>query len=162
MTRPPRGSVFMWLLCAFGMALGLAVDCRSVGPAALAGLCAADQASLSAVFLRHLSLLPATNIGMLLGGFAAFALTGSRDLSLARLGGSVTCNLIILMGMSLAACLGRPLALGLGVTWSATAMIVAMTAGMTLGMIATAALSRLAGSSAKDFRYRRWPAAESR
>ncbi len=74
MTRLPPGTRAMWLGSAAGMALGLAIDCRSVTPAALAGLCTAETGSWLAGFARHLALLPATNIGMLLGGLAALSL----------------------------------------------------------------------------------------
>ena len=152
----------MWLFCVGGMALGLAIDCRSATPAALANLCTAGTGSLLTDLARHLALLPATNIGMLLGGLAALGLGGTTGAPRARLGVNLACNAAMFAGMSLAGCLGPALAVRLGIEWSVWVMMAAMTAGMTLGMMATTALGRLATPPAREFRYRRWPAAESR
>jgi len=131
-----------------------------VTPAALASLCTAGTGSLPAGFARHLALLPATNIGMLLGGFVAFGLV--RPISAAIVRMNLACNAFMLIGMWLAGCLGPALAARLGIEWSAGVMMAAMTAGMTLGMMAAMTLGRLATPPPQEFRYRRWPAAESR
>jgi hypothetical protein len=138
MTRLLSGPLPMWLFCANGMALGLAIDCRSVTPAALASLCTAGTGSLPAGFARHLALLPVTNIGMLLGGLASLCLGGPISAAIARI--NLACNAFMLIGMSLAGCLGPALAARLGIEWSAGVMMAAMTGGMTLGMMATNAL----------------------
>ncbi len=160
MTRLRSGPLPMWLFCVSGMALGLAIDCRSVTPAALASLCTAGTGSLPAGFARHLAQLPATNIGMLLGGLAALGLGGPISEPIIRM--NLACNAFMLIGMSLAGCMGPALAARLGIEWSASVMMAAMTAGMTLGMMAATAVGRLATPPPQEFRYRRWPAAESR
>jgi hypothetical protein len=150
----------MWLFCVSGMALGLAIDCRSVTPAALASLCTAGTGSLPAGFARHLAQLSATNIGMLMGGLAALILGGPISAAIVRM--NLACNAFMLIGMSLAGCIGPALAARLGIEWSAGVIMAAMTAGMTLGMMAAAALGRFAAPPPREFRYRRSPAAESR
>jgi hypothetical protein len=160
MTRLPSGPLPMWLFCASGMALGLAIDCRSVTPAALASFCTAGTGSLLAGFARHLAQLPATNIGMLLGGLAALSLGGPISAAIVRM--NLACNAFMLIGMSLAGCMGPALAARLGIEWSAGVMMAAMTAGMTLGLMAATTLGRLATPPPQELRYRRWPAAESR
>jgi hypothetical protein len=141
MTRPPPGPIFMWLLCAEGMALGLAIDCRSAAPADLAALCTAEPHFALAGFLCHLTLMPATNIGMLSGGVLALAL--SRSASLSAMAANLACNALMLIGMALAACLGPGLAAGLGIGWGVASMMAVMTVGMTLGLAATMTLGRL-------------------
>ena len=133
MTRLPAGASTMWLASLAGTALGLAIDCRTIDLDALAGLCTAGNGVLAGL-LRHLSLLPATNLGMLSGGLLALVFV--RSGSLASVAANVLCNLFMLAGMGLAACLGSKLAAELGVVWNAPAMLAAMTAGMTAGMLA--------------------------
>jgi hypothetical protein len=160
MTRLPSGPLAMWLFCASGMVLGLAIDCRSASPEALASLCSAETGSLLTGLARHLALLPATNMGMVLGGLAALGLGGPINAAGARM--NLACNAFMLIGMSLAGCLGPALAARLGIAWSAGIMMTAMTAGMTLGMMAMTALGRLAAPSTQDVRCTSWPVAESR
>jgi hypothetical protein len=124
------------------MALGLAIDCRTVSPDALASLCTAGTGSLAAGILRHLALLPATNIGMLLGGVVALGFGGSTSPRATPM--NLACSALMLIGMSLAACLGPALAERFGVDWHAAIMLAAMTVGMTLGTLAAVALGHLA------------------
>ncbi len=123
------------------MALGLAIDCRSMSPEALGSLCTAETGGLITGFLRHVSLLPATNIGMLLGGLVALGLGRSTNPSAAAM--TLACNALMLVGMTLAACLGPVFVTRFGLDWNAGVMLAVMTGGMTLGMAAAAAIDRL-------------------
>jgi hypothetical protein len=147
MTRFPTGPLLTWLFCAGGMSLGLAIDCRSVTAAALASLCTAESGSMLSSLTRHLVLLPATNIGMLLGGLAALGLGGTMGTPFDRM--NLACSAAMLAAMSFAGCLGPALAARLGIAWSPWVIMAAMTAGMTLGMMAASAIGQLAERSGR-------------
>ena len=146
MTRIPAGAPAMWLASTAGMALGLAIDCRSVSPEALAGLCSAGNGALLAGFLRHLAMLPATNLGMLLGGFLALGFARLKNPLI-----NLACSALMLIGMSLAVCAGPAFFACFGVSWNATIMLAVMTLGMSMGMAAVAILGRLANRAPAFF-----------
>jgi hypothetical protein len=153
-----RSPVLVWLASVAGMALGLSIDCRSISPAALASLCASGG-SLSTL-VRHLALLPATNIGMALGMLAALALaTPVSNTALCR---SLACYALMLAGMTLGSCVGVALSQQADIVWAAPLMLAAMTLGMTAGMMVAEPLSRFRERDRTALRCRRWRAAGSR
>jgi hypothetical protein len=154
MSRP----LGIWLASVAGMAIGLSIDCRSVSPAALASLCASGG-GLSTL-IRHLALLPATNIGMALGMLAALAL--ATPLGGGALCRGVACYALMLAGMSLGGCAGVVLCQQADIVWAAPLMLAAMTLGMTAGMMVAEPLSRFRERDQTALRYRRWRAAGSR
>jgi len=126
-----RSPALVWLASAAGTAIGLSVDCRSVSPAALATLCTVGTSP--AALIRHLTALPATNIGMALGMLAALALlTPVSGRALCR---SLACYALMLAGMSLGGCVGVALIQQASLDWAAPLMLAAMTLGMTMGMM---------------------------
>lgn len=136
------GPLTMLTLCLCGMATGLAIDLQSVLPATVATLCLGGHSFVGSL-LGHASLLPATNLFMLASGLIAIGLgaparagSGGPAGLRSHLVRGLACNAAMFAGMALAQWLGPEVATGLGLSWSLSAMMGAMAAGMALGATA--------------------------
>jgi hypothetical protein len=142
----------IWLASVAGMALGFSIDCRSVSPAAIASLCAPGDSL--AVLIRHLAVLPATNLAMAAGMLAAIA--PAVPMSGRAACRSLACYALMLAGMSFGGCIGIVIAGEANLDWGAPLMLAGMTLGMTAAMMVAEPLSRLRENDQPAFRYRRW------
>ena len=135
-TARPAGPALMLLASLGGMALGFAVDCRSLGPDTLASLCSEASPSLYLSVAHHWNLLRGTLVGMGIGGLAASVVfcrvaTGAPW---ARLASDCICSLAMLAGMLLGGWLGPAIAATVGADWGALGMFAAMAIGMIAGL----------------------------
>ena len=137
----------MLLLGAAGMVAGLALDERTGGFRALASLCQAGSAGFVRTLRLHIELLPATHVGMVVGGLATVPLLrglrrGCRRQFCARLAQNLACSVWMIAGMSAGALGFLNLAARAGGR-NPTAMLGGMFAGMVWGMVASVGIYRL-------------------
>lgn len=116
------------LLCLGGMALGLLVDGREIGPAMLASLCGASTATGAVV--DHWLILPATNGLMATGALMAVALAPSPGQVPWR---ELACLPAMIAVMLLACHLGPATAELSGLPWGPGGLLTAMAVGMIWG-----------------------------
>lgn len=137
----------MFLPCLAGMATGLAIDCASVHPEALANLCSSSDDPWVRAWV-HWKLMPAAHVLMLVGavfGCAVAEATRARDaiaMSAMRFGAHGACLLAMSAGMAIGAQFGAQASAAFGIS-GFSGMIAMMVAGMAAGMAATAPLYRL-------------------
>ncbi len=133
----------MIVLAAFGMALGLLLDTRTLAPGALAAICGPSDRGLWSVTQLHWALLPWTHAGMWAGGLAAIPALrairpGCRRRYCARLAQNMICSGWMTVGMSAGAFAFE----GIGAPSIARSAL-AMLAGMVVGMATSIGLYRL-------------------
>jgi len=148
------GPLMMLFLSVCGMAIGLAIDCGSIPPDALASLCLAKTTSLTGGLQAHLAVLPATHALMLAGALVSGAMTdaatdepGRHERSIAAMVArhlpNAICAAAMLAGMLAGGFLGPPLVERLGVASGFTRLTVAMVLGMAFGMVLATPLDRI-------------------
>jgi len=137
----------MLLLGAAGMVGGLAFDEHTGGFTALVSLCQAGTGDFVGTMRLHWQLLPATHLGMIVGGLATVPLLrslrrGCRRQFCARLVQNLACSGWMIVGMGAGAFAFIELAAWAGAR-SATAMLGGMFAGMVWGMVVSVGIYRL-------------------
>jgi hypothetical protein len=140
---------FLWmlLLAAIGMSLGLAVDSHATGLGTIASVCSQAEKSLWPMLKLHWALLPWMHIGMWVGGFAAIPLLRAtrppcRRQYCARVAQNIACSAWMTVGMSVGVLVTEYLVSQVGER-SAASMLGGVFGGMVWGMVASVALYRL-------------------
>lgn len=131
-------SLAMFVPCLAGMATGLAIDCASVHPEALASLCTSSDDVLIRAWV-HWKLMPAAHVLMLAGAMLGCMIGESRNrLPVGigmRIGVHGMCLLAMTAGMIIGAQLGPRFSASSGLS-SFTGLTTMMVAGMAIGMAA--------------------------
>lgn len=140
--------IAVFLPCVAGMAIGLAIDCANVHPAALASLCTSADGLLASAVL-HWRIMPLTHGLMLAGAVVGCAIAEARarrNRSLRGLGiracAHSACLLAMTAGMAIGA-LFAPRLGALSAIFPLTAMTAVMVIGMAAGMLSVVPVYRL-------------------